>query len=149
MDPTTVPPEIAHTMAAAAAIAGIIRGIVAILRTPLLKDVWHRAPWWAKPTTLLGSTAILGTLDAMLLGQPWYLAMGAAFTGLGGAVVSHEWQDLFKEAMAEKAEEEAEAKNATAPTAVDTILPDHAPPSGIPQVDTVPDGKPTGSDPLN
>jgi len=96
-------------MASAAAIAGIIRGLVALLRTPLLKDAWHRGPWWAKPTTLLGSTAILGTLDAVCTGQAWYLAMGSAITGLGGAVVSHEWQDLFKEAMAEKAEEDVEA----------------------------------------
>jgi hypothetical protein len=136
-------------MGAAAVIAGVIRGVVALLRTPLLKDVWQRLPWWAKPSTLLGATVVLGTLDAFGFGQPWYLAVGSAITGLGGAVVSHEWQALFKEAMAEKAAEEAEAKKTAAPTAVDTILPDHTPPSGIHQVDTIPDGKPTGSDPLN
>lgn len=80
MEPQNVPPEIAHTMAAAAAIAGIIRGIVAVLRTPLLKQAWQRLPWWSKPTVLMGSTTLLGTLDAVLLGQPWYLALGSAFT---------------------------------------------------------------------
>lgn len=135
MDPQNLPPEIAHTMAAAAAIAGIIRGVVAVLRTPLLKQAWQRLPWWSKPTVLLGSTAVLGTLDAVLLGQPWYLALGSAFTGLGAAVVSHEWQALFKEAMAEKAEEEAEAQKASPPAA--------EAPKEFAQPDTIPDGKPT------
>jgi hypothetical protein len=121
MDPTTIPPEIAHTMGAAAAIAGIIRGLVALLRTPLLKSVWDRMPWYAKPATLLGATVLLGTLDAMGFGQVWYLAVGSAITGLGGAVVSYEWQDLFKEAAAAKKAQEAAEKLAVAST----------PPSGV------------------
>ncbi len=133
MDPAALPPEIAHTMGAAAAIAGIIRSLVAIMRTPLFREVWTKLPWWAKPTMLLAATAALGTADAIGFGQPWYLAIGSALTGLGGAVVTHEWQDLFKEAREAKAGEEALAAESIA----------HTPPNGIATPpDTVPDGKP-------
>lgn len=92
-----LPPDIAHTMGSAAAIAGMIRGLVALLKLPMLGEVWKKVPWWVKPTILVVATLACGFTDALAMGQKWYLALGAAVTGLGGAVVSHEWQALFAE----------------------------------------------------
>jgi len=103
MEPTQIPADIAHTMASALVIAGSIRGLVAMLRTPLFAGVWAKLPLWAKPTLLVLLTGVGFAVDAFANGQPWYLALGAALTGLGGAVVSHEWQDLFREAKMTKA----------------------------------------------
>ena len=103
MEPTQIPADIAHTMASALVIAGSIRGLVAMLRTPLFAGVWAKLPLWAKPTLLVLPTGVGFAVDAFANGQPWYLALGAALTGLGGAVVSHEWQDLFREAKMTKA----------------------------------------------
>jgi len=126
-------------MVAAGVIAGAIRLVVGLLRTPMLKEVWTKVlPWWAKPATLLGTTALFGLADALGFHQSWFLALGAAITGLGGAVVSHEWSALFKEAKTRKLQEERLS-------AVEALM---TPPQGIRSPpDTVPDGKPMGSKP--
>ena len=97
-----VPPDIALTMMRSAVIAGAIRGIVAVLRTPLFGAVWYRGPWWLRPVILMALTAGAALFDALALGQSWWLAIGSAITGLGAATVSHDWQSIWSKANAVK-----------------------------------------------
>ena len=99
-------------MATAGIIAGVVRGLVALLRTPLFGGLWYRLKWWwARPAILLAMTTGGFLLDAVALGSPWYLALGSAITGLGIAVTSHEWQAVFRRAVAvRKAKENGEAE---------------------------------------
>lgn len=82
--------------------AGIIRGIVAVLRTPLFGAVWYKGPWWLRPVILMVLTLGAALFDALALGQVWWLALGSAITGLGAATVSHDWQSIWSKARAVK-----------------------------------------------
>ena len=97
-----VPPDIALTMIRSAMFAGAIRGIVAILRTPLFGAIWYRGPWWLRPVILMALTMGAAAFDALALGQVWWLALGSALTGLGAATVSHDWQSIWSKARAVK-----------------------------------------------
>ncbi len=90
-----MPPEIAQTMLSATVIAGLIRLLIGLTKTPLFGNVWAKLPPLAKPGLLLALTAVGFFVDNLVVGQPWFLAMGSALTALGGAVLSHEWQNLL------------------------------------------------------
>lgn len=110
MDPTIVsdmatvaaevPADIQRTMLMAPVVAGLVRGSVGILRTPLFGRLWYRGPWWARPVVLMMLTGLCAYLDTVALGTAWYLALGSAVTGLGVAVLSHDWQSIWSKARA-------------------------------------------------
>jgi hypothetical protein len=102
-----VPPDIATTMVRSAVVAGSIRGIVSVLRTPLFGSIWYKGPWWLRPGILMGLTCAAFLFDALALGQAWFLALGSALTGLGAASVSHDWQSIWRKAQVAKKAKEA------------------------------------------
>lgn len=99
-----------HAALAALTIGAVIRALTGALKTDALKGVWCKFPWFAKISVLLGLTAICFFVDSLALGQNWMIAAGSALTGLFGAVTSHEWQSLIKEAQQEREEEQAASK---------------------------------------
>lgn len=84
MDPTT------HGIAAAGVIAGFLRGIVPILRSPIVGGIWTKWPKWLRPLVLCGIAAGLGLLDALALGTPIMASMLSALAAIGVAVTSYE-----------------------------------------------------------
>lgn len=122
MDPTlpvqaaqAMPEDIMHTMVAATILAGVIRLVIALLKLPMLGQVWKKLPWWAKPLAMVALTGAGFFFDSLVMGQVWYLALGSALTALGGAVVSHEWQDLFRKDRVSKRTKKAPPAEAPAP----------------------------------
>lgn len=84
MDPTT------HGIAAAGVIAGFLRGIVPILRSPIVGGLWEKWPKWLRPLVLCSLAAALGLLDALALGTPVQQSLLSALAAVGVAVTSYE-----------------------------------------------------------
>jgi hypothetical protein len=121
--------QLTHMGASFVLIATLVRTATAVAKSPALNGFWKPLPWWGKIAFLLSVTAVGFMVDAFAMGQNWVLAAGSAITGLGAAVVSHEWQALFKEAMEEKKLEEEEAEQAAhkKPDVVETAAEVSAP----------------------
>lgn len=79
-----------HALGASVVIAGFLRGIVPILRSPILGGIWHKWPKWLRPLVLCSIAALLGLLDAIALGVPFSQSMLSAFAAVGVAVTSYE-----------------------------------------------------------
>lgn len=80
----------AHMTAATLVIAGLLRVIVPILRSAMLKGVWDKAPKWLRPIVLCGIACLLGFADALALGTSIPNAMLSALAAVGVAVSSYE-----------------------------------------------------------
>ncbi len=81
--PGTAP--LAGFMLAATVIAAVLRAVTTILRTGAVNSIWSKLPWLAQWATLGVLTAILGALDAYLLGKDWKTALAEAVAGLFGS----------------------------------------------------------------
>jgi hypothetical protein len=79
-----------HALGASVVIAGFLRGIVPILRSPILGGIWHKWPKWLRPLVLCSIAALLGLLDAVAMGVPFSQSMLSAFAAVGVAVSSYE-----------------------------------------------------------
>jgi hypothetical protein len=79
-----------HAIGASVVIAGFLRGIVPILRSPILGGVWHKWPKWLRPLVLCSIAALLGLFDALALGVPVQQSLLSAFAAGGVAVTSYE-----------------------------------------------------------
>jgi hypothetical protein len=79
-----------HALGASVVIAGFLRGIVPILRSPILGGIWHKWPKWLRPLVLCAIAAALGLLDAVALGVPFSQSLLSAFAAVGVAVSSYE-----------------------------------------------------------
>lgn len=79
-----------HAIGAATVIAGFLRGIVPILKSQMLGEIWHKWPKWARPVVLCAIAGGLGLLDAMALGVPVSQSLLSAFAAVGVAVTSYE-----------------------------------------------------------
>ena len=80
----------AHFTIATVAIAALLRVIVPILRSPLMKGVWTTLPKWLRPIVLCGIALVLGIADSLALGTPLPMAMLSGLSALGVAVTSYE-----------------------------------------------------------
>lgn len=80
----------AHFTIATVAIAALLRVIVPILRSPLMKGVWTKLPKWLRPIVLCGIALILGIADSLALGTPMPQALLSGLSALGVAVTSYE-----------------------------------------------------------
>ncbi len=103
MDTVITPENVTHALISWPAIAAGVRGLIGALKLPQTGALWLKMPWWAKPLTLLGLTGLAITIDALGAGQKWWLAVLSGFAGLGSAVISYEWQELYKDAKAASA----------------------------------------------
>ncbi len=75
----------------AALIAGFIRILVRVLRSPLIAPyTWDKIPVAARPFALLGVGAAAAALDYVAAGTPPLQAIFSAFGGVMGAIASHE-----------------------------------------------------------
>jgi hypothetical protein len=74
----------------AAGIAVFIRGVIALLRSPLLGLVWGKVPEPARVAVLLLLGAIAVAFDHVAVGTPLLEAFASAFVGLFGVVGGHE-----------------------------------------------------------
>jgi len=79
-----------HAIGASVVIAGFLRGIVPILKSPMLGQIWHKWPKWLKPLILCGVAMLLGLCDALALGVPFSQATLSALSAVGIAVSSYE-----------------------------------------------------------
>lgn len=77
----------------AAAIAGFIRVVVMLLRSPFLGVVWGRVPPGVRPLVLLLLGALAAAFDSVALGTPVAEAIFAALGGVGAAISTHEVQE--------------------------------------------------------
>lgn len=86
----------------AAAIAGVLRLVIAALRSPLLGLIWLRVPKAVRPLVILALGVVAAVFDNLALGTPLLEAVFAALGGIGGAISSHEVQNrvLAKKAPA-------------------------------------------------
>lgn len=75
----------------AAAIAGLIRGAVAALRSPSLAFVWEDVPLRFRPLLIVALGGVAAVFDHVALGEGWASAVFAAVGGVLGAVTSHEF----------------------------------------------------------
>lgn len=77
----------------AAAIAGVLRLVIAALRSPLLGLIWLRVPKAVRPLVILALGVVAAVFDNLALGTPLLEAVFAALGGIGGAISSHEVQN--------------------------------------------------------
>ena len=80
----------AHMAGATIVIAALLRVIVPLLRSPMLKGIWTKAPKWLRPIILCGIACTLGFADALSLGTSIPNAMLSALAAVGVAVSSYE-----------------------------------------------------------
>ncbi|HAW74303.1 MAG TPA: hypothetical protein DCW74_01035 [Alteromonas australica] len=79
-----------HAVGASVVIAGFLRGVVPILKSPILGEIWNKWPKWLRPLVLCAIAAFLGLLDALALGVPFTQSLLSAFAAVGVAVTSYE-----------------------------------------------------------
>tara|TARA_Y100000361_G_C11113588_1_gene319041 strand:- start:248 stop:541 length:294 start_codon:yes stop_codon:yes gene_type:complete len=79
-----------HAIGASVVIAGFLRGIVPILKSPILGEVWKKWPKWLRPLVLCAIAGLLGMLDAIALGVPFTQSLLSALAAVGVAVTSYE-----------------------------------------------------------
>lgn len=77
----------------AAAIAGVLRLVIAALRSPVLGLIWLRVPKAVRPLVILALGVVAAVFDNLALGTPLLEAVFAALGGIGGAISSHEVQN--------------------------------------------------------
>jgi len=80
----------AHMTGATIVIAALLRVIVPLLKSQMLKGVWAKAPKWLRPIILCGIACTLGLADALSLGTSIPNAMLSALAAVGVAVSSYE-----------------------------------------------------------
>jgi len=80
----------AHFTIATMAIAALLRIIVPVLRSALLRGAWNKLPKWLRPIVLCGIALILGVADSLSLGTPLPAALLSGLSALGVAVTSYE-----------------------------------------------------------
>lgn len=79
-------------VAIAIAIAAVLRGTTAVLRSPAMKDVWGRAPPTVQWAALAALTGGLAFADTIATGAPWKTALATALTGLFASWASQKVQ---------------------------------------------------------
>jgi len=79
-----------HKLLFSAAMAAIIRGVVPLLRSGLLNNVWDKAPKWSRPVMLIAIACILSVIDSIAVGLPMAQALLAGLSGLAVAITSYE-----------------------------------------------------------
>jgi hypothetical protein len=96
--PPPLDPKLAEIAAHAAGIAVAIRGIVALLRSPVGGLVWLRLPVQVRLLALAVLCGVAVGFEALAAGRTIPEAIFVAIGGLGGAVTTHEIQERIKPA---------------------------------------------------
>lgn len=86
-------PKLLQITAHAAGIAVAIRGIVAILKSPIGGLFWLKVPVAVRLLVLAALCALAVGFESLAAGRPVLEAIFVAIGGLGGAITTHELQD--------------------------------------------------------
>lgn len=89
---TDAPRDVAGAARVALLVAGLLRGLIWLLRQPMLGALWQRLPLAARMGALGLFTAGAAAADAVATGVNWPTAVMTAIFGASGAIASHELQ---------------------------------------------------------